>query len=421
MAPSPKEDNISKLEPDDDGSWIDEQLLQQVLDEKAIIVNIDVKRATGKGDNYLSLIYRTYVEYRLPESDDVHSKDLVVKGFPPGEFMQNYIDETGVFKREISIYNDVLPKLYAFADSRLGSGLFKKFSPAFYETSREDILILEDLKPQGFVMASRKNRLDYPHAKLIIQNLARFHALSFVYSECYPEFLSDFVDSLFGEMNRKRLEMFMPSLLKGITDTVRKWEGFGEIASKLDRLLDTFVDRIINVNNPTDAFVNVLIHGDCWVNNILFNYSEAGVPKDMRFVDFQIARKTSPAIELQYFLFTSLRNQVRIDHFEDLLREYCEVFATYAKKLGYTGTVFTYEDLQKEINRTLFFGLSSAMTTMAAVLAEPEDTPDMENITEEEMTNGDQVDTFVKMYESPLFRDAFENLLPYFDKQGVLD
>jgi len=45
--------------------------------------------------------------------------------------------------------------------------------------------MLEDLTPQGFVMAKSKI-LDYPHLSLAIQSLGEFHAYSFITRAANP-------------------------------------------------------------------------------------------------------------------------------------------------------------------------------------------------------------------------------------------
>ncbi|KAK7872614.1 hypothetical protein R5R35_001951 [Gryllus longicercus] len=405
--------------PKDEVSWIDNQLFESALEEKAEIVSIDVKRATSKGDNFQSSLYRTRVEYRIPGSDAIVVKDFIVKSLPPGEFMQMWILQSGIFRTEISVYSKALPNMYTFADSRLGE-TFKRFTPRFYQTTRPNTLILEDLKTQKFTMVPRKDRLDYTHAKLVLLYLARFHALSIAYSASHSDFFSDFEETMFSEKFRQFFDQFFPPIAGTLIAAVKSWDGFGDIVKKLERNQSKFVDKLLEVCKPAEKFTNVLAHGDCWMNNILFEYSESGEPIDLRFVDFQASRKSSPAIDLHYFLFTSLQNEVRNKKFDDLLQIYCNEVARFAKQLGYNESIFTYDELRQEMDRTLFFGFNSAITTMAGLLANPDDTPDMKDMTQEKLEKGD-LQIFNKTYENPVFREIFQDLLPYFDKHGVFD
>ena len=62
-----------------------------------------------------------------------------------------------------------------------------------------------------------------------------------------------------------------------------------------------------------DKMKNVLNHGDFWINNMMFQYDGTATtnPQDIRLVDLQICRFSSQALDLQYFVVTSIQEQVR--------------------------------------------------------------------------------------------------------------
>jgi aminoglycoside phosphotransferase (APT) family kinase protein len=105
-----------------------------------------------------------------------------------------------------------------------------------------------------------------------------------------------------------------------VAKAVKTWPGYAErYADKLEAMADYMPDRMIEVSKRDDTAFNVLLHGDLWVNNMLFRYSADG-PVDVRFLDYQLLHFSSPAIDLQYFFSTSLCEDVRENHVDSLMK-----------------------------------------------------------------------------------------------------
>lgn len=80
----------------------------------------------------------------------------------------------------------------------------------------------------------------------------------------------------------------------------------------MQRLAQNLHSKMCKIVAPSKDGINVLNHGDYWINNMMFLYEgeETVNPQDIRLVDLQLVRYSSPALDLQYFMTTSVQQKV---------------------------------------------------------------------------------------------------------------
>ena len=164
-----------------------------------------------------------------------------------------------------------------------------------------------------------------------------------------------------------------------------------------------------------DDEFNVINHGDAWTNNMMFRYDKNDKPIDHIFVDFQISVYTSPAIDLLYFLNTSINEEISNNGTDSLVEEYQRTLAATMKKIGCKTQPPTLKEIQKYMSERLVYGMISSMTTLPFALVHKEDAQGLDSLLED--INNYQHPG----YKNPLFQRILLKRLEKFDAAGLLD
>ena len=85
------------------------------------------------------------------------------------------------FKREMLSYYELLP---AFEKMYSDSGYTVRIAPKAYKFDKDlgfDVILMEDIRVDGYKTMNRLDGLDMEHTKCAVQKLAQFHAASAAY------------------------------------------------------------------------------------------------------------------------------------------------------------------------------------------------------------------------------------------------
>lgn len=238
--------------------------------------DIKMSRGTSIGDNYLAVI--TLIDINTSNKEGKPLKlHWIAKSAHQNKQFREHVRIDLVFSREIYIYTEVLP---AFEQLQLKNALSQPFKcyPHFITSSMEhmhETVVMENLKANGFIMRNRTEPLDYFHTKYVLTNYAKFHALSFALRDQDPGKFEEIADGLksnfFDGSNREAMQTTMSS------NCARAAKGFGEKDEeelKLLRYLEEHAyDVLLYTCNGDEAREHgVVLHGDSWINNMLFKY-----------------------------------------------------------------------------------------------------------------------------------------------------
>ncbi|XP_063630394.1 uncharacterized protein LOC134801725 [Cydia splendana] len=351
------------------------QELHTSIEKAALIKGINdfkyhVDTISGKGDNYIANLFRVTIK---DTEDETNSVNVIVKTLINTARQETFSE---LHKREVKVYKKVLP-------------MFKRIQEVINDDDRvifpdcllssieeeQEILILEDMQDKGFVMSDKVAKfesLTFDEIESILKELAKFHALSLICEKTEPKefqkLQKKFKDLMFDNrfLNKSNLrKYFVDSFdmsLKVIEDI--------ELKKLLEQIGTRLIDLLRLYTSPKKF--NVLCHGDCWVNNVLFKKTENG--DRLCFLDFQALRYANPATDVLHFLFLCTNSNFRSQHLENLLDAYYESFQAFSNLFNVDASlIYQKEDFYRDVRETLPFGFLIAFIELRIVTCTAED------------------------------------------------
>ena len=350
-------ENISWKAP----SWLTDSYLEDVLrkylkDEKIKIKSVDIKPATANGENYASVMSRIKVIF---SSENKISNDLsfIMKySYESDPSIANIMNGYDVYNTEMKMYDKILPQL---AEILLEVGdteqLFAKTLKVDYDKSA---ILFEDLKVNNYIITDRLTGMDEHHARMVLKKLAKFHAAAAILNQRLNGELEKFQRGIFNRHTRAFGCMF-----EYMTEICAKFaESCNELGTyyhnKLMKLKPHVVEYATHAYNSNPRHFYTLSHGDLWTNNIMMRYDDAKALKDVLLIDFQFSNWCSPAVDLHYFLHTSLVSnlQLNVHALDKLIQYYHGVLTEMLKKLKYNGYIPTLHDFHVQLEEGKFLG-----------------------------------------------------------------
>ncbi|XP_054726573.1 uncharacterized protein LOC129236297 [Anastrepha obliqua] len=376
------------------------------------IINTRFESDPKSSVNFSSMLLRLHLDVALKDGG-TKTVSFVLKTPHTNEMMSKILELLKLFPKEEKVYHSILPK---FEELYRQVGKDVKFAPSAYQFDRDigvDYVLLDDLRPRGYKNANRIKGLDLEHTKYVLLKMAEFHAASACYVEHFGTFPAEFTVGIYTKSNKELLKEFNAS--GAFLAQLKKWSNGQAYYEKLADIDTYLVDRLLQdqVYNPSEF--NVLNHGDCWVNNILFKYNAFGEIKDTRFIDFQVGKYGSPANDLYYFILSSTAADIRISQFDYLVRYYFDNLVENLKLLQYHRPLPKLRNLHAALLRNGLAAYLVVSKVLPVVLLEKSGNEGKENASQDESK------IRLAMYTNPKYVEAMSEILPWLDNRGLLD
>ncbi|CAG9833466.1 unnamed protein product [Diabrotica balteata] len=224
------------------------------------------------------------------------------------------------------------------------------------EVDENSVIILEDLRYEGYQNMDKLKGFNLEETKSLLIDIATFHAVPLAIKHSnsllfQTKIKNNCIDPLplpkptDGENNTP--PPFPFELLREVLEESEfckaNLDKFEQIVKKTKEETQPIV--FFKRKDPNGKF-STLCHNDMWINNILQTIEE---PKKNKLLDFQIYTIDNLALDLVYFLFTSVNSKVLQRNFDYLLRFYYDNFVKILKPLKCTENYFQYDSFIEKV------------------------------------------------------------------------
>ncbi|KAH8282181.1 hypothetical protein KR054_006038 [Drosophila jambulina] len=400
------------------------QVIQPHLPEGSTLESYKSRYLTKPGDNYGSVMLAVQAQIR---SSDGSVRDLpVIAKLPPvtNDLYWQIFQPERTCITENAVYQYLSPELdkLQLEAGVLPADLFDGF-PRYYgsrislnpeatKVDRDAVLLQENVTVRGYQPGNRHKAYDLAHTVLILNYLARYHALPIALRLKKPQVYEKYVRPFFLKFNMntnispEEKKLMNEELLKDIRVAASD-ERDVERVKELQEAFDAFQAG----KDVEDGPFTSLVHGDLWINNMMVKYGsnkvylidEEGTPIRVKIVDFQIAQYGSLVHDIIFLLFSSVDVKVLEDNYYNFLSIYYKAFIGSLKSVDVDTSGYSYEKFLEEVQRVAHLQLPHALFMMKVILAENSTIPaDYKDVDFSVLTKNTGIKTIVAKFEAIL-------------------
>uniref|UniRef100_A0A6P7FB12 Uncharacterized protein LOC114328425 n=1 Tax=Diabrotica virgifera virgifera TaxID=50390 RepID=A0A6P7FB12_DIAVI len=378
-------------------------LLKPVLGENVEIVDKTITNLTQPGENYWSDMLRLQVTTKNKDTNATNTEHFVAKCVIIDEKMPKELTAAGahMFKPEIAFYNEIIPAMQKFAKEH---GLkevdfFPKLIAARYNLDGKEhpdenaVLLLENLQVAGYSNEDRHKGFDFDGAKLLLTDLATFHAIPLAMKLKDPDLFKRVIldncpgPPAFVEKPKDKGPGpgpghgpgdgpdHGPGIPRTLLKQILKVDNFcRRYIDKLDAIMDAEEEKfkkgehLFGKPDPNKSVFSGFIHKDMWLNNTMQKKNEDGRMIKNKFVDFQMYSVQDITLDLFFFLITSVEVVVLEEHFDYLLMLYHEHFIKTLEAFKCDVAPFKYIDFINNLKQNALMEFQHIMVMTTTII-----------------------------------------------------
>ncbi|KAJ4448876.1 hypothetical protein ANN_00267 [Periplaneta americana] len=321
----------------DQAAWITDKLVPIIVQHGSFnnrnkgrtdIISCEVTPKKNE-DHYMSNAFFINVLLKF-EADSPERYYMMIKRPQEDPYIRQFLNTEVLFHNETLIYTQMIPLMEEFLKKRVSFSIQSIFPTCYYARSDsapdEDVVVLGDLKPEGFRTTEMKVFLDYDHCVLALRALGRLHAVSYgmknLEGSAFRTIISKLRVQTFANSSESDIDLFFKKTTLRAVKYFARGKGVDQtVVKKLKDKFSKCSELLVQLLTPKEP-LTVMCHGDFCRNNMMFRYDECGKPCEVKFFDLQVVTYASPAIDVSFFAYLNMSSELREQHWDDLFKEY---------------------------------------------------------------------------------------------------
>ncbi|CAG9801147.1 unnamed protein product [Chironomus riparius] len=405
------------------GDSIDDEFINGIVANKLNVPSSSFKvtlvlisPATKPNENYLGLVCRTKIKVRMLETNEFKILDVIVK---VAQEMTESLGELNVYQREKIMYENILSKFEGFLFDKLSEKV--RFGPSMlmFKNEPSPIIVLDDLKAEGYSIVDRKEGLSLEQAKSFLSKLASFHAAGAKVLQS-EGMLFDCFDRNNPNAPKSNpedpLAIAFVRMHEEFVSALKSYGGCDEYANKVEKWdRDVLAAGYMYESKPMKCGLQVLNHGDVWTNNMMFKLDT----NEVLIIDYQLCFWGSPCYDLLSFLTASVHDDVKVKHFDELVEFYYREFTKTLGMLEYSNHIPSLDELKEDIMDKGYILAGFLIFLFFAKYSSPKEFSfDMLMFeTDEDVLR----ELYDRLFQDEYFVRGVKTWLPFMNERGFLD
>ncbi|XP_069183183.1 uncharacterized protein [Procambarus clarkii] len=335
-----------------------------------------VSSGTSPGDGFNSELVLLDVEVSVNEGETSRNTiilHLVAKFSSLNPMIREINKEVKSSLREYLVYAEIIKELNEFQAAKAPEEPCIPIPELIYGkcTNKENILLMENIKITGYETYDKYKGLDFDHLKIIIKEIARIHALSHA---CYqPNAFQEKYTCFPTSQHLLTFKPVMSAVLETAIDFLKSQSDKKDVTERVKECKQSLIEKY-TCALPEEDTIKCLIHGDMWINNIMYKYKDPQLNgshqeiEGIKLIDWGNTSWGSPFFDLQYLLHASTTHTIRTTHLEELLHHYHSTFTRLAAKLGSPAASWNFTQFMIDWEKTYILGFFLGFTMVLGTL-----------------------------------------------------